>query len=141
MSCALLLGFWAGGIGVPVPTSDLLLRKADEPFSCRYHACGCSDAESCRLHCCCDKPQVSRPLSCCASGGEKSESAGGPAFRAFDCKGVTVWAVVASVMPVPVQNPAEDRSLVHLGRTPLPAEDCPESFSLDQLTPPPELPV
>ena len=63
--------------GVPIPE---FVKKGHEDFPCRYHSCGCLNAEMCRTHCACFKHRDTahdriltrkagvalRPHSCCS---------------------------------------------------------------------------
>ena len=64
-----LIAFLAAIVGLPVPR---IIKKSDEDFPCRYHACGCIDAEMCRTNCCCFKPE-STVSSCCRNVRRDSE--------------------------------------------------------------------
>lgn len=46
------LAFLSASTGISAPDFS---RKSDEDYLCRYHVCGCLNAEMCRRHCCCFK--------------------------------------------------------------------------------------
>lgn len=148
ITCFILIAFTGAGIGIPLPTSSFLLRKADEPFPCRYHDCGCLDAETCRTHCCCWKPAVP---ACCAAkhppvasndsrSADHDERHGGAILRALDCKGVTIWGIAVSQSPAPLSVYPLTAAGSWTFISPVCSEPVPQSRSLDVASPPPEVP-
>jgi len=79
--------FVAAIVGVPAPTP--LPPKADEDFPCRWHACGCMNAEMCRTHCCCFKPAATAEAahSCCHGGKDAADEPHADAAKTCDASG------------------------------------------------------
>lgn len=92
------------GISPPV-----LQPKANEPFPCRFHHCGCLDAEMCRTACgcfkkspvqadadlppCCATAAVEVESACC--GPDDSQDGYVPAVRRHSCHGSAETLAVA----------------------------------------------
>ena len=144
-----LLGFCAAATGFPVPNPP---QKADEDFPCRWHTCGCLNAEMCRLHCCCHKPTPVK--TCCAKKADKAchqdedqqkapksvPSKGrpiGPMFSALTCQGLTMhW--VSLTLPVSGEFLlALQRPTPTCDRSPLPIVQLLALSSLEPDAPPP----
>jgi hypothetical protein len=54
---ACLLGYLAGGVGLPLPSGDRTAKDHSQPYPCMDHPCGCATAEQCWRHCCCFTPE------------------------------------------------------------------------------------
>lgn len=138
----LLAAFAAAGIGFPMPATP---HKAGEDFPCKYHACGCLNADMCRTNCCCFKPESgapSEPESCCSTSCSDGETAApksrpGAVIQPLACKGVSLhWVAVAPTTPIH-QRIECLRPTTLIGRVGIASSILPITPFLQPDTPPP----
>jgi len=137
----LIVIFWAGAVGLPVPQIGMSL--GDEDFPCRGHNCGCLDAEMCRTNCCCfpefsaaAKAKTTETHSCCSAKKAKDEPVG-CVMKALGCRGVD-----SLVVHLPPLDYFRELRLFERARrlgVIFHAEDIAHFTDLEPVTPPPRI--
>jgi hypothetical protein len=92
---ALALAGAIAALSVRLPLPRPVEKVSDEDFPCKYHACGCVDAEMCRTRCCCFKPKTTGAergqASCCSRRAPSPADPARtprPAIQSPECAGV-----------------------------------------------------